>query len=108
MTDTPDNPPPRQPYQRRVSRYQRIQERRAARKRSDSRFYAGMFALMGMLALFAVLLGAIMINGAPQMGDGMREWTEPWIFGWTKLEVAGVAFVGVIALSVWLRMRKRR
>ena len=109
MTNSPENPTP-QPYkrrERRVSRYQRIQERRAAKKASDNRFYTGMFALMGLLALFVVLMGAIMINGVPNMGEGMRDWTVPWMFGWTKLEVAGVAFVGVIALATYLRMRKR-
>lgn len=107
MTD--ERPPNSSPNrrERRTSRYQRIQEQRAAKKAADSRFYNGMFALMGLLALFAVFIGAVMINGAPEMGDGMRGWTVPWLFGWTKLEVAGVGFVGLIALSVWLRMRKR-
>lgn len=107
MTDTPDEQKPYIPRERRVSRYQRIQDRRAAKQRADSRFYNGMFAMMGLLALFAVFIGAVMINGAPDMGEGMQSWTVPWLFGWTKLEVAGVGFVGLIAFSVWLRMRKR-
>lgn len=114
MTDEkPDQPPtspkaaPAERRERRVSRYQRIQAQRAAKQRAESRFYNSMFGLMGLLALFAVFIGAVMINGVPDMGDGMRDWTVPWLFGWTKLEIAGVAFVGIIALSVWLRMRKR-
>ena len=108
MTESPNTPSPKKPYKRRESRYQRIQERRAAKKAADNRFYMGMFAMMGLLAMFTILVGALMINGAPQMGEGMLAWTTPWIFGWTKLEVAGVTFVALIAISVWLRMRKPR
>lgn len=109
MTESDDNSSPEKPYQRRrASRYQRIQQSRHAKKAADNRFYMGMFAMMGLLAMFTILVGALMINGAQQMGEGMRAWTTPWIFGWTKLEAAGVAFVGVIAFSVWLRMRKPR
>ena len=100
-----------QPEQRRVrraSRYQRVQERKAQQRASDQRFYNAMFTLMGVLALFAVLLGTIMMNGVPQGVSGMQGWTTPWIFGFSKMEVAGFAFVGVIALAVGLRMRGRR
>ncbi|MEP3653397.1 MAG: hypothetical protein ABJO36_00735 [Litorimonas sp.] len=100
-----------QPEQRRVrraSRYQRVQERKAQQRASDQRFYNAMFTLMGVLALFAVLLGAIMMNGVPQGVSGMQGWTTPWVFGFSKMEVAGFAFVGVIALAVGLRMRGRR
>lgn len=100
-----------QPEQRRVrraSRYQRVQERKAQQRASDQRFYNAMFTLMGVLALFAVLLGAIMMNGVPQGVSGMQGWTTPWVFGFSKMEIAGFAFVGVIALAVGLRMRGRR
>jgi hypothetical protein len=100
-----------QPEQRRVrraSRYQRVQERKAQQRASDQRFYNAMFTLMGVLALFAILLGAIMMNGVPQGVSGMQGWTTPWVFGFSKMEIAGFAFVGVIALVVGLRMRGRR
>ncbi|MEP4051595.1 MAG: hypothetical protein ABJN22_05060 [Litorimonas sp.] len=99
---------PEQRRVRRVSRYQRVQERKAQQRASDQRFYNAMFTLMGVLALFAVLLGAIMMNGVPQGVSGMQGWTTPWVFGFSKMEVAGFAFVGVIALAVGLRMRGRR
>jgi len=93
---------------RRASRYQRVQERKAQQNASDQRFYNAMFSLMGVLALFAVLLGAIMINGVPRGVSGMQGWTSPWVFGFSKLEIAGFAFVGFIALAVGLRMRHKR
>ena len=100
--------PPEEKRIRRASRYQRVQARKAAQRASDQRFYNAMFALMGVLALFAVLVGAIMINGVPQGVSGLQGWTTPWLLGFTKMEVAGFAFVGVIALSVWLRLRGKR
>jgi hypothetical protein len=93
---------------RRASRYQRVQERKAVQRASDQRFYNAMFALVGVLALFAVLLGAIMMNGVPSGVEGMQDWTSPWLFGFTKLEIAGFAFVGFIALIVGVRFRKKR
>lgn len=93
---------------RRASRYQRVQARKAAQRASDQRFYNAMFALMGVFALLAVLLGAIMMNGVPQGVEGMQSWTTPWLFGFTKMEVAGFAFVGFIALAVGLRLRGKR
>ena len=93
---------------RRASRYQRVQARKAAQRASDQRFYNAMFALMGVFALLAVLLGAIMMNGVPQGVDGMEGWTTPWLLGFTKMEVAGFAFVAFIALAVGLRLKAKR
>ncbi|RKQ71304.1 hypothetical protein DES40_0617 [Litorimonas taeanensis] len=113
MTDTPPsanddthaNPRRRAANKNRVSRYQRAQERRAAQAKSDQKFYAGIFSLIGVTALFAILLGAISINGVFIDMQFMENWTKPWIGSLTKLEAGGLAFVGVIALSVYLRMR---
>lgn len=93
---------------RRASRYQRVQARKAAQRASDQRFYNAMFALMGVFALLAVLLGAIMLNGVPQGVEGMEGWTTPWLFGFTKMEVAGFGFVAFIALAVGLRLKGKR
>ena len=106
--DPSEPPPPRQKRLRRASRYQRVQERKAMQRASDQKFYNAMFTLMGVLALFAVLVGAIMINGVPEGVGGMQGWTSPWIFGFSKMEVAGFTFVGVIALAVGLRLRGKR
>ena len=100
--------PPEEKRIRRASRYQRVQARKAAQRASDQRFYNAMFALMGVLALFAVLVGAIMLNGVPQGVSGLQGWTTPWLLGFTKMEAAGFAFVGVIALAVGLRLRGKR
>ena len=107
MTEPTEKPEIYIPQSKRSSRYQRIKDRRAAQKAADSRFYTAMFGLISILSLLAILMGAIMINGVPQGVDGMRGWTTPWLFGFTKLELAGFAFVGAIALSAWLRMRKK-
>jgi len=106
--DPPEDDAPRPKRARRASRYQRVQERKAAQRASDQRFYNAMFTLMGVLALFAVLLGAIMMNGMPSGVSGLSGWTTPWIFGFSKFEVAGFAFVAFIALAVGLRLRGRR
>ena len=106
--DPSETQPPRPKRVRRASRYQRVQERKAVQRASDQKFYNAMFTLMGVLALFAVLVGAIMINGVPEGVDGMQGWTAPWVFGFSKMEVAGFAFVGVIALAVGLRLRGKR
>ena len=106
--EPPEDFTPQPKRVRRASRYQRVQSRKAAQRASDQRFYNAMFALMGVLALFAVLLGAIMLNGVPTGVDGMQGWTTPWLFGFTKMEVAGFAFVGFIALTVGLRLRGKR
>ena len=100
--------PPRQRRVRRASRYQRVQQRKAQQRASDQRFYNAMFSLMGVVALFAILLGAIMINGVPGGVTGMQGWTRPWFLGFTKLEIAGFAFVGFIALAVGLRLKRKR
>ncbi len=104
---SPNEPEPNKRL-RRASRYQRVQERKAIQRASDQRFYNAMFMIMGVLALLAILLGAIMMNGVSGGFEGMSGWTSPWVFGFTKLEVAGVGFVGFIAFAVWLRMRRKR
>ena len=103
--DPSESQPPQQKRVRRASRYQRVQQRKAKQRASDQKFYNAMFTLMGVLALFAVLLGAIMMNGVPQGVGGMEGWTSPWIFGFSKMEVGGFVFVGIIALAVGLRLR---
>jgi len=106
--DPSENSAPQQKRLRRASRYQRVQARKAAQKASDQRFYNAMFTMMGIFALLAVLLGAIMLNGAPADVSGMEGWTTPWLLGFTKLEVAGFAFVGFITVIIALRLRKKR
>ena len=110
----PQSEPQREPEQRgqrrmrRASRYQRVQQRKAQQSASDQKFYNAMFSLMGVLALFSILLGAIMINDAQVDVSSLQPWAEPWIFGFSKLEVGGFVFVGLIAIAVGLRMKSKR
>lgn len=66
-----------------------------------------MFSIMGILALLAVLIGAVMLYGGNVDVSGMGNLAQPWLGPFTKLEIFGVAFVGLIAGSVYLRMRKK-
>jgi len=47
------------------------------------------------------------INGFNVDTSGMASWTVPWLGPLSKMEAAGLGFVGLIALSVYLKMRKR-
>jgi len=48
-----------------------------------------------------------MLYGGNVDVSGMGDLAEPWLGPLTKLEAIGIGFVGLIALAVWLRMRKR-
>ena len=98
---------PSSPTGRRQSRYNRIQERRAAQKRADNRFYAGMFSMMGVLTMLAILLAAIVSNGGNVDVRAMESWSQPWLGPLTKLEAAGLVFVAFIAAMAYMRMRKK-
>ena len=95
------------PRLRRASRYQKQQERMAAQRAADNKLYGAMFALMSILALLAILIGALMLYGGNIDVSGMSGLAQPWLGPFTKLEVGGFAFVALIAGSVYLRMRKR-
>jgi len=60
-----------------------------------------------ILALLAVLIGALMLYGGNVDVSGMGDLAEPWLGPFTKLEIGGFVFVGLIAGSVYWRMRKR-
>jgi len=100
-----DNPPAKR--LRRATRYQKVQQRKAEQARSDNRLYGAMFALMSVLALLAILIGAIMMNGANVDTSGMEGLAQPWLGPFTLLEVMGLVFVVIIAGMTYLRMRKR-
>lgn len=95
------------PRLRRASRYQKQQERRAAQRAADNKLYGAMFALMSILALLAILIGALMLYGGNIDVSGMSGLAQPWLGPFTKLEVGGFVFVSLIAGSVYWRMRKR-
>ncbi len=95
------------PRIRRASRYQKQQERKAAQRAADNKLYGAMFALMSILALFAVLISALMLYGGNVDVSGMSGVAEPWLGPFSRLEVGGIFFVALIAGIVYLRMRKR-
>jgi len=95
------------PRMRRASRYQKQQARKAAQRAADNKLYGAMFALMSILALLAVFIGAFMLYGGNVDVSGMDGLAEPWLGPMTKLEVGGFIFVALIAGIVYLRMRKK-
>lgn len=95
------------PRIRRASRYQKQQERKAAQRAADNKLYGAMFALMSILALFAILIGALMLYGGNVDVSGMGDLAEPWLGPLTKLEIGGFVFVGIIAAILYFRMRKK-
>jgi len=108
MTDeTPSKTTLESPRLRRASRYQKQQERKAAQRAADNKLYGAMFAMMSILALLAVLIGALMLYGGNVDVSGMGDLAEPWIGPFTKLEIGGFVFVGLIAVILYVRMRKK-
>ena len=95
------------PRVRRASRYQKQQERKAAQRAADNKLYGAMFSLMSILALLAVLIGALMLYGGNVDVSGMGDLAQPWLGSMSKLEVGGFVFVALIASVVYLRMRKK-
>ncbi|MDB2437513.1 hypothetical protein N9W89_02245 [Hellea sp.] len=108
MTDkSPNELPTTSPRLRRASRYQKQQERMAAQRAADNKLYGAMFAMMSILALLAVLIGALMLYGGNVDVSGMGDLAQPWLGPLTKLEVGGFVFVGLIAVVLYMRMRKK-
>jgi len=92
---------------RRSSRYQRAQARRAEQRASDNKFYRGMFALIGVVVMFALLIAAIATNGGQVDVSSLDSWMKPWALGMSKMEIAGFVLVGLIAAVMYTRMRKK-
>ncbi|MEP3891757.1 MAG: hypothetical protein ABJN69_14965 [Hellea sp.] len=95
------------PRLRRASRYQKQQDRIAAQRAADNKLYGAMFALMSILALLAILIGALMLYGGNIDVSGMDDLAKPWLGPLSKLEVGGFVFVALIAGWLYMRMRKR-
>jgi len=93
--------------ERRPSRYVKAQERRAAAKANDNRFYGAIFSLITVVVLLALLISAVMVNGGGVSVGGLSGWAESWILGASKLEAAGLGLVAVLAFIMWRRMSKR-
>ncbi len=102
MTDTDEIP-----RERRVSRYQKAQERRARQKAADNRFYGAMFGLMGVVVMFSLLVAALAMNGANIDASGTEGWTTPWLGPLSKVEFFGLIVIAVIAALMYRRLRKR-
>lgn len=92
---------------RRSTRYMKAQQRRAAQRASDNRFYGSMFALIGIVVMATLLIAAVAMNGGGMDVSGLGSWTTPWLGPFTKLEIAGLVLVGVIAVFMYRRIKKR-
>ena len=91
---------------RRPSRYVMAQQRRNAAKARDNRFYMAIFSLMSVVVLVALSISALMVNGAALDTSGMAGWAAPWLLGFSKLELAGLGLVGLVAFVMWRKMQK--
>jgi hypothetical protein len=96
------------PRMRRSSRYARAQQRRAAQKAADNKFYGGMFALIGVVVMAALLIAALAINGRQVDVSGLESWTRPWLLGMSKLEVGAFVLAAIMATVIYSRMRRKK
>ncbi|WP_409433855.1 hypothetical protein ACJ3XI_04935 [Litorimonas sp. RW-G-Af-16] len=113
MNETPETPAPSAEdgsrRMRRSSRYNRVQERRAAQKAADNRFYKVIFGLITLMVLVTLLLAAIAMNGSGGGVDlsGLAGWTSPWLGPLSKMEAVGLIIVGIIAILMYRRIRQK-
>lgn len=104
-----DTPKPSRP-QRKLSRYQKAQERRDAQRRADQRFYNGIFGIIGACVLVVLGLAMIASSGnSPvlETNDSADALVRDTFLGMTALEWGGLAIVAVIGLIMWRRFRKK-
>ncbi len=108
-TASDNTQPDNQHRMRRATRYNKAQERRMAQSHADQKFYAQMFTVCGILALFVIGLGLVAMNGvSANMGnETLAAWSSPWLGPFSKLEIAGLGVVAIIAIVMYLRLRKR-
>lgn len=92
---------------RRMSRYEKSQARRAAQRAADNRFYSVIFTLAGVLVMVTLLLAALSTNGVQMDVSGLEGWTKPWLGPLSKLESAGLVIIGIIAIFMYRRIRKK-
>jgi hypothetical protein len=104
-----NEPQDNQPRMRRATRYTKAQERRLAQSRADQKFYAQMFTVCGVLALFVIGLGLVAMNGVStsEGNETLADMSVAWLGPFSKLELFGLALVVIIAIVMYLRMRKR-
>ena len=108
--ETPSQPVRMEPRKKRISRYQRVQDRRDAQRRSDQRFYNVIFSIIGACVL--VVLGLAMIASSGNMASvgeslGADQIGQSTFLGLTMLEWGGMAIVAIIAFFMWRRITKR-
>lgn len=108
MTEKSENAAskPKLRKERRPSRYAAAQERRNAAKARDNRFYAAIFSLVTVVVLFALVIAAVMVNGASIDTRGLGDVAAPWVLGLSKLEVGGLGIVALIGVGMWRKITK--
>ena len=115
MSEDPKNPAsnvtPEKPYvprkERRTSRFIKAEERRRAAQAKDQRFYAMMFSVVGvMIAVVFGIAFLVMFGNTVDVG-ALGDFTKPWLFGASILELGGLVIVGLFGVYMWARMKRR-
>lgn len=92
---------------RRTSRFIKAEQRRRAAQAKDQRFYSMMFSVIGvMIAVVFGIAFLVMFGNSVDVG-GLGNFTQPWLFGASILELGGLIVVGIFGVYMWLRMKKR-
>lgn len=92
--------------ERRFRRSHRAAQRRRAAERADSRFFRAVFSIAGVGAALAVGLAVFAMNGGGDV-SGLTGLAEPWIGGFSRLEVFGIVFILCLGALFFWRVRKR-
>jgi len=98
----------RMPRKKRISRYQKSLDRRARQRRGDTRFYNIMFSIIALTTLIALMVAASALKSSGVEVGFLANLTAPWIGKFSKLEILGIAFIGLIAVISYLRMRRAK
>lgn len=115
MNEDEQNPPAdtksETPYvprkDRRTSRFIKAEQRRRAAQAKDQRFYSMMFSVVGvMIAVVFGIAFLVMFGNSVDVG-GLGNFTQPWLFGGSILELGGLVIVALFGVYMWLRMKKR-
>lgn len=92
---------------RRQTRYEKAVERRRASKAKDQRFYNMMFSVAGLMIAVVFGIAFLLMNSGGIDVSGMETLTAPWVLGFSKLELAGLALVALFGVYMWIRIARR-
>lgn len=92
---------------RRFRRYHRARARRVQQAKDDANFFRAVYSLAGVGGAMAIGLAVLGMTGGRGV-EGMDGLAQPWIGPVTKLEALGLAFIAMLAVIFFWRIRKRR